>query len=208
MNFKDELKKAYDADALRREQGVKDRDEWKLKAREGFANRISKNGGKSILEIGAGVGHDSLYFKERGFEVLAVDLSEGMVESCKKRGLTAKVMDVSEIGGIGRKFDGIYSMNVMLHVSNEEIESVLESIKDALNKNGLFYYGSYGNKDEVRTIIDKSKMGMPRKFFFRSDETLQKIVGKDFEIVEFKKIELNVKNDLYFQSLLLKRKED
>jgi len=116
-------------------------------------------------------------------------------------------MDVSEIGKIGRKFDGVYSMNVMLHVSNEEIGSVLKTIRNTLNKDGLFFYGSYGNKDEVRTIIDNTKMGMPRKFFFRSDETLQKIVSKDFETIEYKKIALKKEVDLHFQSLLLKRRE-
>lgn len=38
----------------------------------------------TLLDIGAGVGDDSVFFMESGFEVTAVDLSPEMIQICKK----------------------------------------------------------------------------------------------------------------------------
>ncbi|MBE1441627.1 hypothetical protein [Paenibacillus sp. OAS669] len=64
LSFKKELAQAYDADAVRRSQSSMS--DWKAEERDLFIERLRKNGGGSVLEIGAGTGRDSFYFQQCG----------------------------------------------------------------------------------------------------------------------------------------------
>ena len=66
---------------------------WKLDQRAAFLERLEAEGGGSLLEIGAGVGRDSLFFQNNCLEVTATDLSPEMVRFCREKGLNAHVMD-------------------------------------------------------------------------------------------------------------------
>jgi cyclopropane fatty-acyl-phospholipid synthase-like methyltransferase len=205
-NFKDELKVAYDADAKRRDEAEGKRDQWKLNARDYFVSLLKKENKKTVLELGAGAGLDSLYFKQHGFKVLATDLSPEMVKMCKKRGLEATTLDLYNIKSLDKKFDGVFSLNVLLHVPRKDISKVLDEIFEVLEPDGIFFYGVYGGIEEEKTIIDKSKMGLPRFFSFLSDETLLKLVENKFEVIKFETIDIQGKKPgFHFQSLLLRK---
>ena len=48
-----------------------------------------------VLDVGCGAGSHGIYLQENGLPVKAIDLSEGAIEVCRKRGLrTAEVLDV------------------------------------------------------------------------------------------------------------------
>lgn len=206
-DFKQELKMAYNADAKRRDEADGKRDQWKLDLRQYFVDLLKKENKKTVLELGAGAGLDSLFFKENGFDVLATDLSDEMIKMCQKRGLEATTLDLYDLGKLGRKFDAIFSLNVLLHVPRKDIEKVLEEIHSTLNENGIFFYGVYGGIEEEKTIIDKSKMGLPRFFSFLSDKTIQEIVKDKFEVIKFETIDVQGKQEgFHFQSLFLRRK--
>jgi cyclopropane fatty-acyl-phospholipid synthase-like methyltransferase len=207
MDFKQQLKIAYDKDAKRRDSLEDKRDQWKLDTRQHFIELLKSQKGKSILELGSGAGLDAKFFKDCGFDVLATDLSSEMIKMCLKRGLNAKMLDLYDLETLGKKFDAIFSMNVLLHVPKSDIEDVLDNIYKTLNDGGLFFYGVYGGTDEEKTIVDDSKMGLPRLFSFLSDKSLLKLVKDKFEVLEFKTIDngSNIPN-FHFQSLFLKKK--
>lgn len=184
-NFKQELKTAYNADAKRRDDGQDKRAQWKLDLRQHFVDLLNKENKKTVLELGAGAGLDSLFFKRSGFDVLATDLSNEMVKVCQKRGLEASTSDLYDLENLNRKFDAIFSLNVLLHVPKRDIKAVLEGIYNTLDDNGIFFYGVYGGKDEEKIITDNTKMGLPRFFSFLSDETILEIVKDKFEIIKF-----------------------
>lgn len=206
-DFKQELKTAYNADAKRRDDANGKRDQWKLDLRQYFVDLLKKENKKTVLELGAGAGLDSQFFKKNGFEVLATDLSDEMIKMCQKRGLEATIFDLYDLEKLGRKFDAIFSLNALLHVPRKDIKKVLEGIYNTLNDNGIFFFGVYGGIEEEKTIIDKSKMGLPRFFSFLSDETILEIVKDKFEIIKFETIDVQGKQKgFHFQSLFLKKK--
>jgi SAM-dependent methyltransferase len=206
-DFKQQLRTAYDADAERRVTGGDSREVWKLDARTNFASLAKQEGKKTILEIGAGAGHDSAYFQSQGFEVLATDLSPQMVEACKRNGVKAQVLDLYELASLGRKFDAIYSLNVLLHVPREDLRRVLHGIHEALTPNGLFFYGVYSGVEKEETFTDPSKMNLPRFFSFLADDTLEEVASEEFDIIDSKAISFEkYKDGLHFLSLLLRKK--
>jgi SAM-dependent methyltransferase len=58
----------------------------------------------SILDIGAGAGNHSLYLQEKGFQVTALDISLGAIETCKLRGIK-NTIHKSILSYSGTKFD-------------------------------------------------------------------------------------------------------
>lgn len=65
-----------------------------------------------------------------------MDLSPEMVKMCQKKGLEAKVIDIYNLSSLNRKFDAIFSLNVLLHVPKEDLDTVLTSIANTLNDKG------------------------------------------------------------------------
>jgi SAM-dependent methyltransferase len=207
MEFKQQLIAAYNKDAQRRDSAEGKRDQWKLDLREKFVELLRLGNKKSVLELGSGAGHDASFFQDEGFDVLATDLSPEMIKMCQRRGLNAQVADLYNLSLLNRKFDAVFSLNVLLHVPKNDLNSVLDNIADALTENGIFFYGVYGGYDKEETFTDDSKMGMPRFFSFLSDETIQSAVQNRFQILEFNTVDIGSdKPNFHFQALYLKKK--
>jgi SAM-dependent methyltransferase len=67
-----------------------------------------------LLELGCGTGLDAQYLAERGFRVLATDISSGMLIEAERRcadfpQVAFKVLDASDIGQLQESFDGAFS---------------------------------------------------------------------------------------------------
>lgn len=115
-----ELRAAYDGSAEAR--SASERASWQCAERETFLSRLHKERKTSLLEVGAGAGHDSRFFADHGLQVVATDLSPQMVEMCRGRGLDAHVMDVTHLDLPSRTFHAAYSMNSLLHVPDADLE--------------------------------------------------------------------------------------
>ena len=81
--------------------------------------------GKHVLEIGCGIGTDTLEFARSGANVTAVDLSRPSLDICQHRlnaeGLTATLVlgDIEHLPPLGRpQFDLIYAFGVLHHTPN------------------------------------------------------------------------------------------
>ena len=90
-----------------------------------FAN-FAQWKGRKVLEIGCGVGTDSINFARAGADLTVVDVSERSLELCRRRfsvyGLSAKWYcgDAEELGRFVpfEKYDLIYSFGVIHHTPN------------------------------------------------------------------------------------------
>lgn len=71
--FEKNITDSYNKKAI--ERNLSNVQDWKVKEREFFLNRIHNENYRSLLEIGAGTGKDSLYFKERGLNTFSTDIS-------------------------------------------------------------------------------------------------------------------------------------
>jgi 2-polyprenyl-3-methyl-5-hydroxy-6-metoxy-1,4-benzoquinol methylase len=91
--------------------------------------------GKKVLEIGCGIGTDSINFARAGADISVVDISDKSLELCKQRfdvfGLRANFYqgDAEQLSSIVpvEKFDLIYSFGVIHHTPHPE--RVFEQLK-------------------------------------------------------------------------------
>jgi SAM-dependent methyltransferase len=193
-----DLRAAYDGSAEARSSS--ERAPWQLKERESFLARLRHEGRGSLLEIGAGAGHDSKYFADHGLTVVATDLSPQMVEMCRRRGLDAHVMDVLHLDLRQGSFDAGYAMNSLLHVPNSDLQGALAAIRRTLKPGALFYLGVYGDHESFEGVLE-SDWHVPARFFsLRTDGQLIAEVETFFLVEDFHVVE----GDQHFQALTLR----
>jgi len=104
------------------------------------------NGGKRVLEVGAGRGTLSCYFSDDAYDCTILDSSERAIELAKKifdeNSLEAQfeVGDTLALNFDDNTFDIVFSIGLLEHF--DDIESVLSEQVRVLNRNGIiFVYG-------------------------------------------------------------------
>jgi len=195
------LREAYNNSASERDK--KGIDPWKEEQRKQFLDLIKEENKKSLLELGAGPGRDSKFFMEQGLEVTATDLSSEMIKLCKHKGLRAFEMGFNDIDTLNDKFDAVWALNCLLHVEKKNLPDVLNKINSILKPNGVFFMGVYGGEDSEGTW-EEDFYNPPRFFSFYTDDHIQQVVSKHFEIICFEGIDLGGGD--HFQALTLRKK--
>jgi len=204
MLMNDEIKNrlivTYDKYARDRYQGR--HTEWKISEREKFHKLLNENKSELILDLGSGPARDAPWFREKGIDVICVDLSKEMARICAEKDLSTAVMDIENPGIIENSFDAVWAMNSLLHIPKNRFENVLSDIKRVLKPGGLFYLGRYGGRDFEG--IWEDDFYTPKRFFsFYTDDGLKEIVSRHFDIMEFNTIP-QAGRTTDFQSVILR----
>jgi len=118
------LRRAYGPAAAAGRDGW-EREAFKVDERRRFLDLLRTRGAGSLLEVGAGTGHDSLYFQGQGLRVLCTDLSPAMAGLCRAKGLDAQVADFPGLG-----------------------------VPPASSDAGLFYAGTWGGVNKEGPVRD------------------------------------------------------
>ncbi|MBI4150172.1 methyltransferase domain-containing protein [Candidatus Woesearchaeota archaeon] len=146
--------------------------------------------GKRVLDIGSGPGRDAAYLKEKGLQVVCIDISPTQVELCKKKGLEAYEMDFEHLTFEKRSFDGVWAYTSLLHVPKNRFDVVLCQIRDVLNKNGVVYIGmKEGTFEGFRE--DAHYPGHKRYVAWYTEEELKEKLMKYFMIVRVSRVEID-----------------
>ncbi|MGB0881679.1 MAG: class I SAM-dependent methyltransferase [Vicingaceae bacterium] len=88
-----------------------------------------------VLDVGAGSGCHTIILNEKGFEVKAIDISEGAVEVMNKRGVNSECISFYEID---EQFDTLLFLMNGLGISGtvEALPNFLNKAKSLLNEGG------------------------------------------------------------------------
>ena len=126
-----------------------------------FINKLQT--GCHILDFGCGSGRDSKYFKDKGFQVTAID---GSIELCKfaseLTGLEVKHMYFQDLCDV-EVYDAIWACSSILHLPYSDLKDVMLKMIVALKQDGIIYTSfKYGNYEGMRngryfTDMDNAK---------------------------------------------------
>ena len=116
--------------------------------------------GRKILDFGCGSGRDTKYFLASGFDVTATDGSE---ELCKRAraytGIQVEHMLFQELDEVDT-YDGIWACSSILHLSKDELRTVMNKMGRALKSEGIIYtsfkYGDFEGERNGRFFTDFS----------------------------------------------------
>lgn len=107
--------------------------------------------GSHILDAGCGSGRDSLYFKNKGYSIVAMDASREMVSRASRLlGQPVLHMKFQEMD-FQETFDGIWACASLLHVPRREMREVMDRLARALKEGGILYTSfKLGTEEVVR----------------------------------------------------------
>lgn len=153
--------------------------------RGGRARKILKHKkGGSLLDIGCGRGHMLSILRNKGWDVLGVELSESS-SSFAREVLKLDVVDksVEDIDFGSKQFDCITMWHVFEHLSNPS--ATLQKMKSILKDDGLVVI-SVPNFASLQSRISKEKwfhLDLPRHLFHFTPESMDKILNRNgFEV--------------------------
>ena len=108
--------------------------------------------GARILDFGCGSGRDTKYFRNRGFQVEAVDGSAEFVRIASDyTGINVRRMLFQDLDEVDR-YDGIWACSSILHLPFAELEEVLGKMARALRRRGIVYTSfKYGTEEGGRS---------------------------------------------------------
>ena len=106
-------------------------------------SRMGDLEGKSILDIGAGLGESSVYFASCGAAVTSLDLSEEMVHFALRLAafhdvkIQSRVMAAESLGEPDNTFDFVYVANTLHHLTDKS--ALMREINRVLKPGGWFF---------------------------------------------------------------------
>jgi SAM-dependent methyltransferase len=111
-----------------------------------------------ILDLGCGSGRDTLAFKNKGYQVDAIDYSEVLVERATQlTGSAIQQQSFYEID-IHDVYDGVWACASLLHCDRNRLPDVLKRIHSALRCGGICYmsfkYGTTDREKDGRAFTD------------------------------------------------------
>jgi len=98
--------------------------------------------GSDLLEFGSGTGRHGRLLAQRGYKVLGVERSAGMVAQAKQvDSFQSQVGDIAAVQ-LGRTFDAVLSLFhvISYQVSNEAVQAVFARAAEHLTPGGLFIF--------------------------------------------------------------------
>lgn len=175
-SYKEQTIKVYDENA--EELSKKFSSFMELHRRKEFKKLLELVPTGKLLDLGCGSGDHAFFFKEQGLDVTCVDLSEKMIELCRKKGLNAKVMDIEDLKFEDNSFDVVWSVTSLLHIKKENLSKVIEKVHKILKDKGIFYV-CVKEGDGEETVDDG------RFFVYWQKDDLLKYFEELFEMIEY-----------------------
>lgn len=146
--------------------------------------------GGRILELGSGQGQDTLYFAQKGFQVVACDFSETALELARKR-VPANLRDQVEFMTLDlseplqfptESFDIVYSHLALHYFNAKRTQDLFDEIYTVLKPGGIFVTLTNTHEDpeiaEATKIEDEyyDSVGIQKRYF--SEKSMRRFASK------------------------------
>lgn len=186
----------------------KDEPYWNMPSEEIYylSENWKNKGFHDFLDIGCGLGKNSIFMAKAGYRVFAFDLSKEAVKVTRQKfeqeKLNIEKLEVADMLSIpypDEKFDCILARNVISHTDKEGFDKIMSEIKRVLRPGGEVYFtvGSkesyWFNNPACKYVDDYTRIrvedgpenGIPH--FYIGDEDC-KTLFNDFKIISIRHI--------------------
>ncbi len=186
---------------------IKDRSLWLDPCEESYyyAEKWRREGRKSVLDLGCGLGRHSVLFARYGFKVTACDISEEALsflkEYSREQGadIACRKADMASLPFSADAFDCIFAFHSAGHTDSIGMERIMAEIKRVLKHDGTVFMTlcsketpAYSRPDLERindsTVIKNEgpEQGVPH--YYTDKEDIKRLF-KDFELIKIRHID-------------------
>lgn len=122
-----------------------------------LAKAVGGNG--RVLELGCGVGQNCDYLREKGFEVVGIDLSEALLSEARKRFSKIKFekMDARKLRFEEKSFDAVFAIGLFHHLNKGEQEKTIKKIERILKPDRVFFVAAKASKENEEKQLNELK---------------------------------------------------
>lgn len=142
-----------------------------------LAHQLQLNSQDILLDIAAGSGMISIPFSQQVKEVVALDISEKLLENIHEKNIQTLVADAREVVFQPEKFTKVILYFALQHFSWEECVQLFKNIYHFTAKNGIVYIGDIPN---INQLFDFHNTNDWKNAYFMSLENNQPIIGTWF----------------------------
>ena len=142
-----------------------------------------------ILDLGCGAGAVSGYFSHRGYTTVSADISRGMLEGCRRKGLPNIVrLDLENLSFEDRSFNGIWAATCLDHIPKRQLRNALAGIGRLLLPKGYLYVVLKEAQGEGHEGYHRYQGEVRWASYFRRDE-FEEHITKGLEITRKRRAE-------------------
>ncbi|WP_227429286.1 class I SAM-dependent DNA methyltransferase [Psychrobacter sp. I-STPA6b] len=126
-----------------------------------FIQNLANKDSLHILDLGCGSGRDVYYFANMGYQVIAIDGSQALINLAKysyhiklskNTNISWQCLKFTDVAKLnwGHRFDGIWACASLLHVPYKELPKLIEDLLETLEADGVLYVSfKYGDAERV-----------------------------------------------------------
>ena len=148
-----------------------------------------ENSRGSVLDIGCGSGSHALWLEEKGFEVKAIDISPGAIETCRLRGVrNAQVQDIWEING--DSFDTLLLLMNGMGICGtlDKLPVLLKKLKGLMRPGGQILADS---SDIIYMFEDENDPPLPQDHYYGEVQFQTRYKGRTSEVFPWLYVDFN-----------------
>jgi SAM-dependent methyltransferase len=136
--------------------------------------------GARVLEIGSGSGRDAAALEAAGLRVRRTDVTPAFVEMMRADGYEADVLDpldddLADPAAPDAPYDAVWANACLLHVSRDDLPTVLSRLADATRPGGLLYASLKEGDGEAWSV--HGRVPSPRHFTYWREQPLRALLA-------------------------------
>lgn len=112
-----------------------------------FAELLAREGRRTLVDVGAGPGLDTVEWRDEGFAPVGLDLAHGNVELMRQRGLTAVTGSLYALPFRDQAFEALWTMSTFVHVPHERFDAAITELLRVVRRGAPLGIGTWGGVD-------------------------------------------------------------
>ena len=121
--------------------------DMRAQLRSGFAALLAQEGRRSVVDVGAGPGLDTIEWRDDGFDAVGVDLAPANGVAMRSRGLTAVTASLYALPVRTDAFHALWTMSTFVHVPHDRFDEAMSELVRVVTPGAPLGIGTWGGLD-------------------------------------------------------------